>query len=85
MLLRAAALATLMLLAAEAAAFPQQAKGTKEQQDACQADVFKVCNDAVPDEDKIVVCLNKNLHKLSFKCQILIEPDPKKRSQEYPQ
>lgn len=68
---------------APAVAFAQN-QGTKEQQDACQADVFKVCNDAVPDEDKIIACLNKNLLKLSYKCQILIEPDPKKRSQIYP-
>ncbi len=79
---RVAAFAALFVLV-PAAAFAQ-AKGTKEQQDACEADVFKVCSDAVPDEDKIVTCLNKNLHKLSYKCQILIEPDPKKRSQIYP-
>ncbi len=74
---------TALLLLLPAAAFAQ-AKGTKEQQDACEADVFKVCNDAVPDETKIVACLNQNLHKLSYKCQILIEPDPKKRSPMYP-
>lgn len=79
---RAAALTALITLL-PGVAFAQ-AQGTKEQQDACQGDVFKVCNDAVPDEDKIVACLNKNLHKLSYKCQILIEPDPKKRSQIYP-
>ena len=79
---RVATLAALVLLVPATAL--AQAKGTKEQQDACEADVFKVCPNAVPDEDKIVACLNKNLHKLNYKCQILIEPDPKKRSQIYP-
>ena len=80
---RIAAVSALMFLVVPVA-LAAPAKGTKEQQDACQADVFKYCNDAVPDEDKIVVCLNQNLHKLSYKCQILVEPDPKKRSPIYP-
>lgn len=82
MIRRVAAVTALMVFAPAVAV--AQNKGTKEQQDACQADVFKVCADAVPDEDKIIACLNKNLLKLSYKCQILIEPDPKKRSQIYP-
>ena len=82
--IRVLVLTSVFCIGLHAAAFAQ-AKGTKEQQDACQADVFRLCNDAVPDEDKIVACLNQNLHKLRFKCQLLIEPDPKKRSQVYPQ
>ena len=81
---RTALLAALAVLALPAVGFAQN-KGTKEQQDACQSDVFRICDDAVPDEDKIIACLNKNLHKLRYKCQILVEPDAKKRSQEYPQ
>lgn len=82
MICRSFALATLALLTVPMAASAEN-RGTKNQQDACQADVFKVCNDAVPDEKKIVECLNRNLSKLSFKCQLLIEPDPKKRTKEF--
>ncbi|UDL93611.1 MULTISPECIES: cysteine rich repeat-containing protein [Lichenihabitans] len=75
-------LAAALAIASTTVAFAD-ARGTKSQQDACQADVFKVCNDAVPDEKQIVECLNKNLAKLSFKCQLLIEPDPAKRTKEF--
>jgi hypothetical protein len=82
---RTIAVSTLLALmvTTSAASAQNQNKGTKAQQEACQADVFRVCDDAVPDEKKIIECLNKNLLKLSFKCQLLIEPDPAKRSKIY--
>jgi hypothetical protein len=75
--------ASALLVFAVTTSVSAQNRGTKEQQEACQADVFRVCNDAVPDEKQIVECLNRNLQKLSFKCQLLIEPDPSKRSKVY--
>ena len=82
MLGRVTCIATLLTIASTTFAWAE-ARGTKSQQDACQADVFKVCNDAVPDEKQIVECLNRNLSKLSFKCQLLVEPDPAKRTKEF--
>jgi Cysteine rich repeat len=78
-----AASALLAFVATTSASAQNQNKGTKAQQEACQADVFRVCDDAVPDENKIVECLNRNVLKLSYKCQLLIEPDPAKRSKIY--
>ena len=74
-------LACLALLATSPAL--AENRGTKKEQDACQADVFRVCNDAVPDEKKIVACLNDKLPELTAACQRLIEPDPKKRTKEF--
>jgi hypothetical protein len=58
-------------------------RATKAEQDACQADVFRVCDDAVPDEKLIVACLNKKLPELSAACQRIIEPDPAKRTKQF--
>lgn len=79
---RFAAIAAVLLLATPALADGAY-KGTKKEQDACQADVFRVCDDAVPDEKKIIACLNEKLADLSAACQRLIEPDPKKRTKEF--
>jgi Cysteine rich repeat len=75
--------ALLAFVVTTSASAQNQNRGTKAQQEACQADVFRVCDDAVPDENRIIECLNRNLQKLSFKCQLLIEPDPAKRSKIY--
>lgn len=82
MMCRVANAAVVLLLLATGPALAQN-RGTKKEQDACQADVFRVCDDAVPDEKKIVDCLNKKLPELSAACQRIIEPDPKKRTKEF--
>lgn len=43
------------------------------QERACQADVYRLCKDAVPDEDKIAACLGANRSKLSVNCGILYD------------
>ncbi len=79
---RIANVSIVLLLLATGPAMAQN-RGTKKEQDACQADVFRVCDEAVPDEKKIVDCLNRKLPELSAACQRLIEPDPKKRTKEF--
>lgn len=44
-------------------------RGSKEQQEACTPDVYRLCNDAVPDEKRIVACLKHNRSKLSPACR----------------
>ncbi|MFY9642573.1 MAG: cysteine rich repeat-containing protein [Rhodomicrobium sp.] len=44
-------------------------RGTKDQQDACTADVYKLCSDVIPDEKKIVACLKVNAGKLTPACR----------------
>ena len=43
--------------------------GTKEQQDACKPDVFRLCNKDIPVQAKIVACLKQNRTQLSPACR----------------
>ena len=71
----AATLAVGVLLAGEA----QQSfahSGTQEEQDACTPDVFRLCSSAIPNESRIVACLNRNLPKLSPACRSVMTGGP---------
>jgi hypothetical protein len=50
------------------AADAQQYRGTQDQQQACTPDVMRLCNDSVPDVDRIVACLRRNRSGLSPAC-----------------
>jgi hypothetical protein len=42
---------------------------TAEEQQACQDDAFKFCNDLIPDETKVKACLIHNLRRLTPACR----------------
>ena len=42
---------------------------TQEAQQACQDDAFRLCNHAIPDEQKVKACFLANLKKLSPACR----------------
>ena len=42
---------------------------TDEQQTLCQPDVFRLCNDAAPDQDRIVACMKTKVKDLSPDCR----------------
>ena len=50
-------------------AFAQEHRGTMEQQMACTPDVFRLCGAAIPDENRIVACLQANTPQLSPPCR----------------
>lgn len=59
--------------------------GTWEQQQACTPDVFRLCGNAIPDEDRIVGCLRQNTALLSSGCRAVFGandsmPPPRGRS-----
>ncbi len=60
-------------------------RGTPEQQEACKPDVFRLCGNFIPDEDRIVACLRTNAPNLSPACHdvffpvVVEEPKPKAR------
>jgi hypothetical protein len=43
--------------------------GTQDEQQACTPDVFRLCSAQIPNEDRIVACLNRHLAKLSPACR----------------
>ena len=47
-------------------------RGTKEEQDACTPDVFRLCSFHIPDEGKIVACLKQKKKWLSAPCRKVI-------------
>lgn len=53
--------------------------GTQEEQDACTPDVFRYCSAQIPNEDRIVACLNRHLAKLSPACRSVMSGGPATR------
>lgn len=49
--------------------------GTADEQQACTPDVLSLCFWQIPNEDKIVACLNKNVDRLSPECRKVIAGD----------
>jgi hypothetical protein len=66
----AVGLATAMM---SGTAVAQQHRGTMEQQMACTPDVFRLCGAAIPDENRIVACLQANTVQLSAPCRSVFE------------
>jgi hypothetical protein len=48
---------------------PNQAMAQSQEQQACEGDVYDLCGEAIPDQDKIVVCLRKHWSKVSKECR----------------
>ena len=63
------ALALLGALAAPLAA----AAHTKEDEAACKPDVFRLCSAAIPNQTRIVACLERNKRHLSSACSRVLQ------------
>jgi len=57
----------------QSTAFSQEYRGTWEQQMACTPDVWRLCGAQVPDADRIVACLRRNIPQLSGPCRAVFE------------
>jgi len=44
---------------------------TQQDADACTPDVFRLCQSAIPDANRITNCLAQNKRKLSLACKIV--------------
>ena len=53
--------------------------GTADEQSACTPDVLSLCFWQIPNEDKIVACLNEKIDRLSPACRKVIEGPPDKK------
>jgi hypothetical protein len=50
---------------------------TPEQQQACSGDAFRLCGDAIPDVDRVTVCMIRNKAELSPGCRVYFRsPEP---------
>jgi hypothetical protein len=50
-----------------------QSQGYGEAQQACEGDVYKLCGQAIPDQDRIVACLRQKFSKVSKPCREAME------------
>jgi hypothetical protein len=52
---------------------------TPEQQQACSGDAFRLCGDAIPDVDRVTVCMIRNKSQLSPGCRVYFRaPEPER-------
>jgi hypothetical protein len=50
---------------------------TPEQQQACTGDAFRLCGDAIPDVDRVTVCMIRRKSELSPGCRVYFRsPEP---------
>ena len=53
----------------------EEYRGTFEQQLACTPDVFRLCNNEIPDVNRIVACLRQNTALLGDSCKAVFEAE----------
>jgi hypothetical protein len=73
-----------MIAAIAAPASAQEHRGTFEQQMACTPDVFRLCGDRIPDENRIVACLQQNTPQLSDACRAVFQSNNSAQQQPAP-
>jgi len=70
--LAAAGLLLGLALTALAPAPAAAQQGTMSAEEACKPDAFRLCNDAIPDREKVGACLRRNARALSPACRTFV-------------
>ncbi len=52
---------------------------SQSDQQSCEGDVYNLCGEAIPDQDKIVACLRKKWSKVSKECRHVMASYGKKQ------
>jgi hypothetical protein len=60
---------SLIALALAFFAAPAEAQPTPAQRQACEQDAFRLCSDAIPDEQRVRQCLVRNMRRLNATCR----------------
>jgi hypothetical protein len=50
-------------------AVPAEAQPTPEQRQACEQDAYRLCQEAIPDEQRVRQCLVRNMRRLTPTCR----------------
>jgi Cysteine rich repeat len=50
-------------------AMPAQAEVSPVQRQACEQDAYRLCQDAIPDEQRVRQCLVRNMRRLNATCR----------------
>lgn len=75
----ASALTVVLGLAQPAYAVRDKYNITPEEHAACDNDAKRLCSDAYPDEDKMLVCMKSKLGQLNSVCKIVFKTGLRKR------
>jgi type II secretory pathway component PulL len=72
-MLRSVALAIALILSTAAMAETQVGPHSEKDEDACDRDAHRFCKDAIPDQMRVLACLQMNRPKLSKACQGVLQ------------
>jgi hypothetical protein len=72
-MLRSVALAIALILSTAAMAQNQVGPHSEKDEDACDRDAHRLCKDAIPDQIRVLACLQMNRPKLSKACQGVLQ------------
>jgi hypothetical protein len=71
----------LVAFAFAAVTMPAQAQPTPAQRQACEQDAFRLCERAIPDENRVRQCLISNMRRLNPICRSAFQRSGKGRKQ----
>jgi type II secretory pathway component PulL len=72
-MVRSVTLVLALLLSSAALAQNQVAPHTQKDEDACDRDAHRFCKDLIPDQFRVLTCLQENRTKLSKPCQGVLQ------------
>jgi hypothetical protein len=72
-MVRSVSLAIALFLSTAALAQNQVGPHSDRDDDACQRDAHRFCKDAIPDQIRVLSCLQINRPKLSKACQVVLQ------------
>lgn len=68
-----------LVFAAAAAAQQPDPQQMEDEQQACEADVYALCGEAIPDVDRITTCLRAHWKDVSQACRTVMAKYPRRR------
>jgi type II secretory pathway component PulL len=72
-MIRSVSFAIVLLLSTAAMAQNQVAPHSAKDEDACDRDAHRLCKEAIPDQMRVLACLQTNRQKLSKACQTVLQ------------
>ena len=72
-MLRSVTLAIALILSTAAMAQTQVGPHSEKDEDACDRDAHRFCKDAIPDQMRVLACLQVNRPKLSKACLVVLQ------------
>jgi type II secretory pathway component PulL len=72
-MVRSTVLAVALLFSQAALAQNQVGPHTQQDEDACDRDAHRFCKELIPDQLRVLTCLQQNRPKLTKACQVVLQ------------